>query len=136
MNIDKFKHQHLDILSAIGELRELVQSGISEHAADIAQRIVAMSGIVKLHLAVEDRLLYPALEASGNKALAGMSQRYRSEMEGIAGSYLHFAAKWNTALHLSTEPDAFRQEANHVLKALYERMKREDREFYPAIEAI
>jgi hypothetical protein len=77
MNIDKFKHQHIDILAAIGELRQLVQSGIGEHAADIAQRIVAMSGIIKLHLAVEDRILYPA-----------------------------------------------------------ERMKREDREFYPAIEAI
>jgi|SRR3954466_13175856 iron-sulfur cluster repair protein YtfE (RIC family) len=136
MNIDKFKHQHIDILSAITELRKLVQTGIANHAADIAQRIVAMSGIIKLHLAVEDRVLYPALEASGNSALAGMSQKYRREMDGIAGSYLNFAAKWNTARQLAEEPEAFRDEANQVLKALYDRMKREDREFYPAIEAV
>ncbi|MRX06379.1 hemerythrin domain-containing protein [Pseudoduganella sp. FT25W] len=136
MNIDKFKHQHIDILSAIADLRKLVQSGITDHADDIAQRIIAMSGIIKLHLAVEDRVLYPTLEASGNKRLAGMSQQYHREMDGIAGSYLGFAAKWNTPRQLAAEPESFRTEANQVLKALYERMQREDREFYPAIEAV
>ncbi|MYM67488.1 hemerythrin domain-containing protein [Pseudoduganella sp. FT55W] len=135
MNIDKFKHQHLDILGAIAALRTLVQSGIAEHAADISQRIIGMSGMVKLHLAVEDRLLYPVLEASGNQSLAGMSKRYRDEMSGISGTYLAFAAKWNSARLLQEQPESFRDEANHVLKTLYERMKKEDREFYPAIES-
>ncbi|WP_343731577.1 hypothetical protein [Duganella sp.] len=71
---------------------------------------------------MEDRILYPALEASANKTLAG--------------SYLNFAAKWNTPRLLEAEPETFRDEANQVLKALYERMQREDREFYPAIEAL
>ncbi|MBV7534831.1 hemerythrin domain-containing protein [Duganella sp. sic0402] len=136
MNIDKFKHQHIDILSAIADLRRLVQEGISTHASEIARRIVSMSSIIRLHLAVEDRVLYPALEASGNRAMAGMGQKYRDEMEGIAGSYLDFASKWNTPRILVSEPETFRAEANQVLKALYERMKREDHEFYPAIEAI
>jgi len=135
MNIDKFKHQHIDILSAIAALRTLVQTGIDNHANDIAQRIIAMSGLIKLHLAVEDRVLYPALTASGNARLARLSQQYQDEMEGIAGAYLAFAAKWNTARQLELEPDAFRAEANQVLKTLYERMKKEDREFYPVIEA-
>lgn len=135
MKLDKFKHQHVDILSAIDNLRALVRTGIAAHAADIAQRIVAMSGTIRLHLAVEDRVLYPALEASGNKMLAGMSQRYRHEMDGIAGSYLAFAARWNTARALEAQPEAFRAEANQVLHVLYDRMKKEDREFYPVIES-
>ncbi|CAN7546398.1 hemerythrin domain-containing protein [Duganella sp. LjRoot269] len=135
MNIDKFKHQHLDILGAIAALRPLVQTGIADHASDISQRIIAMSGIIKLHLAVEDNFLYPALEASGNHSLAHMSKRYRDEMNGIAGAYLAFASKWNTPRLLIEQPEVFRNEANQVLKTLYERMKKEDREFYPAIEA-
>lgn len=135
MNIDKFKHQHADILSAIAGLRKLVQAGIVEHAADISARIIAMSGIIKLHLAVEDRTLYPALESSGDAVLARMSARFRGEMDGISGAYLAFAGKWNTARHLAEQPEAFRDEANVVLKTLYERMRKEDREFYPAIEA-
>ena len=135
MNIDKFKHQHADILSAIAGLRKLVQTGIAEHAADISARIVAMSGVIKLHLAVEDRTLYPALESSGDLALARMSVHYRGEMDGISGAYLAFAGKWNTPRQLLEQPETFRDEANVVLKMLYERMKKEDREFYPAIES-
>ncbi|WP_348692980.1 hemerythrin domain-containing protein [Duganella fentianensis] len=135
MNIDKFKHQHLDILGAITRLRTLVQSGISEQAGAIAQQIIAMSGFIKLHLAVEDRVLYPALENSGNAQLIRLSQQYRSEMDGIASAYLAFAARWNSPRLLIAQPEDFRSEANAVLRTLYERMQREDREFYPAIEA-
>ena len=135
MNIDKFKHQHIDILGAIAALRKLVQAGIENHAADIASRIVAMSGMIKLHLAVEDNVLYPALEASGNSSLAHMSRHYREEMDGISGAYLAFAARWNTARQLLDQPETFRSQANEVLKTLFERMRKEDREFYPAIEA-
>lgn len=135
MNLDKFKHQHRDILGAIASLRTLVQGGISEQAGAIAQQIIAMSGLIKLHLAVEDRVLYPALENSGNAQLARLSQQYRNEMDGIASAYLAFAARWNSPRLLSAQPEVFRSEANAVLRTLYERMLREDREFYPAIEA-
>lgn len=134
MNIDKFKHQHTDILNCIDELRALVQGGIEANAARISARIIAMSGIIKLHLAVEDRVLYPALQASGDAVLARMSQLYQGEMQGIARAYLDFAGKWNIAARLAGSPEQFRAEANSVLKVIYERMKREDREFYPAIE--
>jgi hypothetical protein len=134
MNIDKFKHQHLDILDGIAELRALVRAGIGGHARAIAQRIVAISGVIKLHLAVEDRVLYPALLASGDAALVRMSAAYQGEMQGIARAYLDFAGTWNLASRLEAEPEQFRAEANQVLKVLYERMQREDREFYPAIE--
>jgi len=135
MNIDKFKQQHVEILDAIAVLRALVQAGTSLHAAEISQKIIAMSSIVKLHLAVEDKTLYPALAASPDLKLARMSQHYKEEMKGIAGSYLAFAAKWNSPRLLTEQPELFRDEANSVLKTLYDRMKKEDREFYPAIEA-
>lgn len=135
MNIDKFKHEHVDILDGIAALRQLAQAGIEEHAAEIATRIIAMSGTIKLHLAAEDRNLYPALEGSGDAALARLSRHFRVEMAGISGAYLDFAAKWNAARKLQQAPEQFRAEANVVLRMLYERMKKEDRDFYPAIEA-
>ncbi|GAB3447128.1 hemerythrin domain-containing protein [Massilia solisilvae] len=135
MNIEKFKHQHLDILASITRLRKLAHAGVAENAAAIAEAIVGFSGIIKLHLAVEDRSLYPALEASGDAALARMSRAYQSEMDGIAGAYLQFAARWNTPRQVAGAPDAFREDANVVLRQLYERIKREDHEFYPAIDA-
>lgn len=135
MNLDKYKHQHVSILGSIQRLRELAHAGIQEHADDIAHGIVSMSSIIKLHLAVEDRALYPALQKSGDAELARMGQRYQHEMGTIAQEYDAFSRRWNQAWSLRQDPEAFRRDANHVLRMVYERMQKENRDFYPRIEA-
>ena len=57
MNIEKFKHQHVDILSRIDQLRSLTHAGVEVNAAAIAQGIISFSSLIKLHLAVEDKAL-------------------------------------------------------------------------------
>ena len=134
MNIDKFKHQHADIMSNISALRRLAQAGVAQNAADIARLIVSMSSTIKLHLAVEDQVLYPALQRGDNAELARMGRQYQSEMTSIASAYDAFARRWNTAEGVRRDAQGFRNEANVVLRRVFERMQREDREFYPRIE--
>ena len=135
MNIDRFKHEHEDILGQIAALRSLSHAGPAQHAAQIAQGVVAMSSTIRLHLAVEDRLLYPALQSGGNAELARLGAQFQREMGEIASSYMAFARRWNTAERVATDPEGFRAEANMALRRVYERMRREDRDFYPRIEA-
>lgn len=136
MNIDKFKQQHIEIIGCVAALRQRARDGISENAAEISRLIVSMSSIIKLHLAVEDTILYPALQSGNNSALAIMGKRFQDEMCGIASAYLEFARTWNNADKVSTNPEGFRSEANKVLKILHDRMKKENADFYPAIEAL
>ncbi|HJU71263.1 MAG TPA: hemerythrin domain-containing protein [Paucimonas sp.] len=135
MNIDKFKRQHIEILSCITALRTHVKGGIQSNAAEIAKLIISMSSTIKLHLAVEDSTLYPALQNSNNAALARMGKKFQDEMESIASAYLGFAGKWNTESRVLQDPEGFRSDANSVLKVLYERMQKENTDFYPVIEA-
>jgi hypothetical protein len=135
MNIDRFKHDHVDILSQIDTLRKLTHAGVEHNADAIARGIVAISSTIKLHLAVEDRMLYPTLRACGNDELARLSARFEQEMGSIATAFMAFVRRWNTAEHVRGEAQAFRAEANDVLRRVYERMQRENREFYPRIEA-
>lgn len=134
MNIDRFKDQHLEILEAISQLRRCAHAGVAENAGQIAQRVVAMSAVIKLHLAAEDRTLYPALGAGDDAELARLGRRFQAEMATIASDYQAFARRWNTAAQLRADPDGFRADANRVLRTVHERMRREDRDFYPAIE--
>ena len=135
MNIDRFKHEHEDILAQIAALRALSHAGPAQHAAQIAQAIVAMSSTIRLHLAVEDRLLYPALATGRDAQLARLGAQFQREMGEIAGGYMAFARRWNTAERVAADPEGFRAEANVALRSVYERMRREDRDFYPRIEA-
>ena len=136
MNIDKFKQQHIEIIGSVTALRQLARGGIIENAAEIAQSIVSMSSIIKLHLAVEDNMLYPVLRDGNNAAMARMSKKFQDEMDAIASAYMNFSRNWNHVAKVAGDPEGFRSEANIVLKTLHERMQRENTIFYPAIEAL
>lgn len=135
MNLDKFKHQHLDILQRIDSLRALTHAGVAANAPALAQGLIGMSAIIKLHLSVEDQALYPALQRSSDTALAQLGQRFQQEMGPIAAAFDAFARRWNTAARLCADEEGFRRDANDVLRRVYERMKHEDRDFYPRIES-
>lgn len=136
MNIDKFKHQHVEILRNISALRELVKEGIIENADKISKLIISMSAVIKLHLAVEDSILYPALQNGNNSAVARMGRQFQDEMKSIAKAYLNFAKDWNSVSSVSRNPEGFRSDANTVLKVLHTRMQKENTVFYPAVEAL
>jgi hypothetical protein len=79
-------------------------------------------------------VLYPALQRGGNADLARMGRQYQSEMASIASAYDAFARRWNTADSVRRNAESFRSEANVVLRRVFERMQREDHDFYPRIE--
>lgn len=134
MNIDRFKDEHERILEGIATLRSLSHAGVADNAAEIARGIVAMSSVIKLHLSAEDRVLYPGLQASGDRTLALLGHRFQQEMGSIAAAYVGFARRWNTPERVRADPNGFRADANRVLRAVHERMQRENRDFYPLIE--
>ncbi len=136
MNIDKFKQDHLTILGNATELRRLIQAGIAGNAEAIAKMIVSMSANIKMHLASEDRVLYPGLTGSSNTTAAQMAKKFQAEMGAIAAAYGDFSRKWNIGSKVAAEPDEFRKAADQILKALHERIQREDRDLYPLAERV
>lgn len=55
-------------------------------------------------------------------------------MVSIAEAYFGLSRRWNTATQVRADAPGFRADANRVLKQVFERMQRENHEFYPAIE--
>lgn len=136
MDIDRFKHQHVDILQRIDALRKLTHAGIAENSRAIAQQVRDLGKVVTLHLAIEDRILYPAVRKAPDARIAAMGETYQEEMKDIANPYIRFTHKWSDPAQVAADPDSFRDAANSVLKNVYQRMQRENMEFYPAIEQM
>jgi iron-sulfur cluster repair protein YtfE (RIC family) len=136
MNLEKYKQQHVSILNSISKLRQLAHSGVAEHAKEIAQLIVSMSSTIKLHLAAEDQALYPALQRGGDAELARIGQHYQQEMGDLSRAYAGFAQRWMQPEGLRRDEQGFRNDANHVLRVLQERIQRENHDFYPRIEVM
>lgn len=136
MNIDRFKKEHDVVFAAVSELRNVVNSGISKNADAIVKAIVSMSSTIKLHLAAEDRFLYPTLASSANPAAVRLGKKFQDEMGGIATAYMDFAGKWNIESKVAADPEGFRADANNIFKALHQRIQRENQELYPLAEQI
>jgi hemerythrin-like domain-containing protein len=136
MDMRRFEAQHAAIQRGIDDLRTLSKQGVSENAAEIARLVVSISSTIKLHLAGEDRMLYPAALRAGDAALVRLAQRYQEDMGPLAAEFEAFVRRWNTAQPVRQQAENFRREANTVLRLLWERMQREDNEFYPRMKEL
>ncbi|KAF1686693.1 hemerythrin [Pseudoxanthomonas broegbernensis] len=134
MDIQRYHRDHVRILGQIESLRALARGGVRENAEEIGELIVSTASHIKFHLAAEDQVLYPALARSGDPDLARMSERYKAEMQGLAEAFAGFVKQWRVPARLAADPEGFRHGANTVLKALFERLQRENAELYPAAE--
>lgn len=132
MNMDRYHRDHATILRQISTLRSLSQAGIDENADRISAAIVDTASLIKFHLAAEEQVLYPRLAKSGVPEVEALSTRYQAEMRSLAGAFARFVDQWRVPARLQRDPEGFRGDANTVLKALYERLRREDQELYPA----
>lgn len=105
-------------------------------AVEITLMIARLTGILRIHLALEDEILYPALRNASDAKIAEIGERYWQEMGGLADTFLDFVDRWKRADVLLAEQARFRAEAAQVFKALADRIDREHREVYPLAEQI
>jgi len=136
VNIDKMKSQHNEIIQKINQLREYSRRGITDNAQEIAQTVVSMSSVIKVHLSAEDQFLYPYLEKVEDQKLKRMSLQFQREMADIVVEYEMFSRRWNTASKITGHDEDFRRDANTVLRKVHERMQRENTQFYPLVEQV
>lgn len=136
MDIERFKQQHVQILQAISRIRALVATGIQENASDIVYEIRLMKSKIALHLSIEDDILYPRLEKQAEPQIANLARKYQEEMKPLVEGFGRFIERWSQESTVAGDPEGFRSDCNIVLKALHQRIQRENTEFFPRIEAL
>lgn len=86
-----------------------------------------------LHLAQEDRHVYPALKTHVNPRIAQLAVLFEHEMGDLDQRFRNYIAQWPTT-RVETEWPAFAQETRLLLTALAQRIRREEQELYPLLD--
>ena len=102
-------------------------------AAGTARTVAQLSGILSIHLAAEDKYLYPSLKNSPDDKIRAVAIRYEKEMGHLAATYTAYRNQYRTASRIEADPAGFTRETRRILQALSERLTREDRELYPLL---
>ena len=82
------------------------------------------------HLALEDRILYPAMQQSPDLTARKTAAQLQSETGALADRFTRYMADWSDD-RIAREWPAFCAETRLILAALAERVDRENRTLYP-----
>ncbi len=123
------EHAEIDAIAA-----ELIGITTQNHAPveGISVQRWRLNHLLAVHLAKEDKHLYPQLKASPNAEIAVMAHRFELEMGGLAETFMAYSKRWD-AEATNRDWEGFCKETRQVLLALRWRIQREERDLYPRV---
>lgn len=132
--IDNLKRQHRDLTRVTMEIVPALEAaGLAVDAAPVRRNLAALTGILKIHLAMEDRSFYPYLLGHRDEELRRLASQFLAERDEIQQRYQRFIDRWSPAGAIEGSPSPFIEETRAILMDLGSRMVQEDKEFHPLI---
>lgn len=133
---DKFRGQHDHLLKLAVELGELSSSIASLEDAQQARAVLSnLGGKLLVHLAMEDKSLYPQLLASGQSEVVSLTKQFMDEMGGLAEAFEAYNKRWAGAATILEQSDTFQTETAGIVAALGTRIDKENNQLYPMADA-
>ena len=133
----RYVEQHVQITRLAQELRRhLVQQTLAVDASAARQVLSLLSGKLSVHLAAEDRLLYPEVLHSPDPATRAVGQRFLEAMGPISQAFRRYSIRWGTQDAIRSNPEAFVSETKAMLTDIEGRIRREEAELYPLVEQL
>ena len=137
MDIKKLKDEHKALLKIAGNIKAQLNTNLRDQtrAKEISSTLVDLTSILGLHLAAEDRILYPKMKAAGGQAQK-VATDFEKEMGGIAKTLEEYKIKWMAAKRIQQDPSKFVADTEKLLAALASRVLRENEILYPLAEQM
>ncbi|KQM97792.1 hypothetical protein ASE85_12935 [Sphingobium sp. Leaf26] len=85
-----------------------------------------------IHLAREDKHVYPELKRHTDARIATLATAYEAEMGSLDQQYRDYMARWNSG-GITTHWQGFCTETLAIIDALENRIAREEQELYPML---
>ena len=116
---DNLKLQHTDLLSIAAQMSELMTpEKLSNDAIEIRKLLSKLSGKLEVHLAMEDKVLYPRLIKHSDDNIRSVAQQFIDQMGGISSTFQQYKSKWYDIKAISQNATGFISETNGIFEVL------------------
>lgn len=133
----RYVEQHAQITHLVQELRRhLVPKALAVDASAARQVLSLLSGKLSVHLAAEDRLLYPEVLHCADPDIRAVGQSFLEAMGPISQLFRSYSIRWGSQGAIQSNPEAFVSETRAMLNHIEERIRREEAELYPLVEKL
>lgn len=128
--------QHVELLNLIEQITTHLQvDKVKSDTDEISSLMSQLAGKLTMHLAVEDKSLYPKLLGHKDDKVKKVTQKYIDEMGQLAEGFQSFLDKWRGANAKRDNAQMFIDETKTVFGALGKRIKSENSELIPLLES-
>lgn len=136
MDLSRYYRDHSDLLILVKTLQSAIDSTDEKSQPELVfKALAALSGRLMVHLAFEDKAIYPELLNSKNSEISKLATEFQSEMAAIAGVFSDYVYKWSDINSIRESFDIFKEETATIFKVLGSRVKKENEVFYPMAES-
>lgn len=130
--VDTCRAHHAQIRRLLDDVR--LTEPLDE--AFIAGTLKRLEHLVAVHLDLEERVLYPALERSPSPLLHRKAARYRTHMLPIGEKFIDICRTWGKPGAIAADPTRFIDEWHAASGTLRMRMESEDEDLYVLAEML
>ena len=92
-----------------------------------------LTGILSVHVSMEDRSFYPFLLEHRNLELRKIAKQFLAERDEIKDAYADYSKRWSEGRAIEERAAQFIEETRTILLKLGKRMIQEDHHFHPRI---
>lgn len=133
---DSYRKQHEELVDIVTKVSGLLdKSKISEHAGDISVLLSQLSAKLNVHLAMEDKALYPRLMNSKDQKCSSTAKQFFDEMGGIKDVFQKYLGKYSMPKQITDHADSFLKDTKDLFNALANRIDRENKILYPLADS-
>lgn len=133
----RFRSQHAEIADIVVRIESILSKpNWSTEAQAIRQAFSELSAKLRIHLALEDDVLYPRLARHSDQKIRDMAVSYQTEMGGIRQAYEGFLTQWVHSGKLLTDSSGFQAAIKGLFAALKDRIHRENTEVYTLVDSV
>jgi hypothetical protein len=132
--VSNLKRQHLELTRITMSLVPLLEAApLTRDATEVRRLLQSLTGVLKVHVSMEDRSFYPSLLQHRDPQLRAMAKDFLARRDQIQTTYFDFIARWSNPGDIERDAPTFIASAREVLFTLGQRMVEEDTDFHPQI---
>ena len=133
----RFRDQHDGLLEIVALIsKELTVGHLAQDAKEVRTLLSKFMGKLQIHLAMEDKSLYPSLMSHGDEKIKAMATQFSEEMGFIAEAAESYNNDWATAKLIQENPAEFIAATRGLIDVLGKRIQKENSHLYAALDKL
>ncbi|MFX3468898.1 hemerythrin domain-containing protein [Leptospira borgpetersenii] len=127
-----YKIQYIEIQKLLNDIesRLLKEGKISEDMDELLHELASFSARLKLHLNLEENLIYPKIKNLQIENTSALAENFRSCSIDLKNSFKKYYCNWLLPSSILKNESRFREETEELIFNLRDKFRKEENEIY------